>query len=116
TPQKVKITAPTAQGLFYGVQSLLQLFPPQIFQTDYTLVPQNIQWTAPAVKIKDYPRFRYRGMHLDVGRHFMPVKFVKKYIDLLDIYKFNQIHWHLKEDQGWRIQIKKYPKLTEIGA
>jgi hexosaminidase len=116
TPQKVTITAPTPHGLFNGVESLLQLFPPQIFQKDYELVPQNTQWVVPAVKIRDYPRFKYRGMHLDVGRHFMPVKFVKKYIDLLAMYKMNRFHWHLTEDQGWRIQIKEYPKLTEIGA
>jgi hexosaminidase len=68
------------------------------------------------VKIKDYPRFSYRGMQLDAGRHFMPVKFVKKYIDIMSMYKFNHFHWHLTEDQGWRIQIKQYPKLTQIGA
>jgi hexosaminidase len=116
SPKKVDITAPTAQGLYYGVQSLLQLFPAQILQKDYGLVPQNIKWTAPAVKIKDYPRFSYRGLQLDSGRHFMPVKFVKKYINIMSMYKFNRFHWHLTEDQGWRIQIKKYPKLTSIGA
>jgi hexosaminidase len=116
TPQKVTITAPSPHGLFNGVQSLLQLFPVQIYQTDYTLVPQNTQWVIPAVKIRDYPRFKYRGMQLDVGRHFMPAKFVKKYIDIMAMYKFNRFHWHLTEDQGWRIQIKQYPKLTKIGA
>jgi hexosaminidase len=114
--KKVTITAPTAHGLFNGVQSLLQLFPAQVYQKDYSLVPQNTKWVIPAVKVRDYPRFKYRSMHLDVGRHFMPVKFVKKYIDLLAMYKINHFHWHLTEDQGWRIQIKKYPKLTEIGA
>lgn len=116
TSQKVSITAPTPHGLFNGVTSLLQLFPPQIFQKDYTLVPQKTQWVVPAVQIKDYPRFKYRGMHLDVSRHFFGVKFIKQYIDLLAMYKMNRFHWHLTDDQGWRIQIKKYPKLTEIGA
>ncbi len=116
TPQRVSITAPTPHSLFNGVQSLLQLFPPQIFQKDYTLVPQNTQWVIPAVKITDYPHFKYRGMHLDVSRHFFGVKFIKQYIDLLAMYKMNRFHWHLTGDQGWRIQIKKYPKLTEIGA
>ncbi|HYW34794.1 MAG TPA: beta-N-acetylhexosaminidase, partial [Balneolaceae bacterium] len=116
TPRKVEIKAPTPHGLFNGVQSLLQLFPAQIMQSDYSLVPQNTKWTAPDVMIRDYPRFSYRGMHLDVGRHFFGVKFVKKYINLMAMYKMDRFHWHLTEDQGWRIQIKKYPKLTEIGA
>lgn len=114
--QNVLITAPSGAGLFYGMQSLLQLFPPQIYQTDYTLVPQNTKWTIPAVAIRDYPRFEYRGMHLDVVRHFFPVEFVKRYIDLLAMHKMNRFHWHLTDDQGWRIQIKQYPKLTEVGA
>jgi len=73
-------------------------------------------YDIPFVKIKDYPRFGYRGMHLDVGRHFMPVEFIKKYIDYLAMHKMNKFHWHLTEDQGWRIEIKKYPRLTEISA
>lgn len=113
---EVRITAPSAAGLFYGMQSLLQLLPPQIFHSDYTLVPQNVEWTVPAVNIRDYPRFVYRGMHLDVGRHFFPVEFIKKYIDLMAMHKMNRFHWHLTEDQGWRIEIQQYPKLTEIGA
>lgn len=113
---KTVLQAPTSTGLFYGMQSLLQLLPAQIYQTDYTLVPQDTQWTIPAVEIEDYPRFAYRGMHLDVGRHFFPVDFIKRYIDLIAIHKMNRFHWHLTEDQGWRIEIKKYPKLTEVGA
>jgi hexosaminidase len=66
--------------------------------------------------IEDQPRYAYRGMHLDVCRHFMPVEFIEKYIDNLALHKFNHFHWHLTEDQGWRIEIKKYPKLTEVGA
>lgn len=112
----VIIKAPTAAGIFYGVQTLRQLLPPEIEHSDPTLVPQNIEWTVPSVEINDYPRFSYRGMHLDVARHFFSVDFVKKYIDLLAMHKMNRFHWHLTDDQGWRIEIKKYPKLTEIGA
>src|SRR5699024_4171027 len=90
--------------------------PAQIYQTDYTLVPQNTKWTIPVVEITDYPRFEYRGLHLDVGRHFFGVDFIKNYIDLLAMHKMNRFHWHLTEDQGWRIEIKQYPKLTEVGA
>ncbi|MEO7659777.1 MAG: family 20 glycosylhydrolase, partial [Pyrinomonadaceae bacterium] len=93
-------------GLFYGLQTFLQIIP-----TAYS-GPISLQF----VSISDIPRFKYRGMHLDVARHFMPVSFVKKYIDLMSQYKFNQFHWHLTEDQGWRIEIKKYPKLTQIGS
>ena len=112
----ITIKGPSAAGLFYGMQSLLQLFPAQIYQQDYTLVPQNVDWSVPSVEIKDYPRFEYRGMHLDVARHFFPVEFVKRYIDLLAMHKMNRFHWHLTEDQGWRIEIEQYPKLTEVGA
>ncbi|MDQ3219703.1 MAG: family 20 glycosylhydrolase [Acidobacteriota bacterium] len=91
---------------FYAIQTLRQLFQP--------ISANSI--AVRSAEIHDYPRFPYRGMHLDVGRHFMPVSFVKKYIDLISQYKFNYFHWHLTEDQGWRIEIKKYPKLTEIGS
>ncbi len=98
--------AGSERGQFYGLQSLMQLMPAE-FKKEANI---------PTAVIADKPRFRYRGMHLDVGRHFMPVSFVKKYIDLMSQYKFNYFHWHLTEDQGWRIEIKKYPKLTEIGS
>ncbi len=101
-------------GLFYGVQTLFQLLPPQIFKTDS--VQTGISWTMPAVKIKDKPRFQWRGMHLDVSRHFFQVDFIKRYIDELAMHKMNVFHWHLTDDQGWRIEIKKYPRLTEIGS
>ncbi len=94
------------RGLFYATQTLLQLLPTST---------ENII-RIPKIKIVDQPRFPYRGMHLDVSRHFMPVEFIKKYIDLMSQYKFNYFHWHLTDDQGWRIEIKKYPKLTEIGS
>ncbi|MEJ7558959.1 MAG: family 20 glycosylhydrolase [Pedobacter sp.] len=95
-------------GLFYGLQSAMQLMPDPA-QKGGTVVIN-------AAEINDYPRFKYRGLHLDVGRHMFPVAFVKKYIDLMSQYKLNNFHWHLTEDQGWRIEIKKYPKLTTIGS
>ncbi len=94
-------------GLFYGYQSLIQLLPVQANQNELKIA---------AVSIKDEPRFSYRGLHLDVARHMFPLSFIKKYIDILASYKLNVFHWHLTEDQGWRLEIKKYPKLTEVGA
>ncbi|MFA5670154.1 MAG: beta-N-acetylhexosaminidase [Balneolaceae bacterium] len=116
TPAKVEITAATEQGLFYGLQSLRQLLPVEIEHRDPSFIPRTFAWKIPSAEIFDEPRFGYRGMHLDVGRHFQPIEFVKKYIDLIAMHKMNRFHWHLTEDQGWRIEIKKYPKLTEIGA
>lgn len=105
----VTIRSAGPAGLFYGVQSLLQLLP--------SVAPKGGgPCMIPSVTIEDRPRYSWRGMHLDVGRHFAPVDFVKKYIDLLASYKMNTFHWHLTEDQGWRIEIKKYPRLTEIGS
>ncbi|NOX89022.1 MAG: beta-N-acetylhexosaminidase [Calditrichaeota bacterium] len=112
-PSKIEVRAPQAKGLFYGVQTIRQLLPPEIESRDTV---EGMRWSVPGVKIKDAPRFQYRGMHLDVGRHFFPVEFIKKYIDLIALQKMNYFHWHLTEDQGWRIEIKKYPKLTQVGA
>lgn len=109
----VTISAPDATGLFYGVQSLRQLLPVEIERKE---VQKGMEWAVPFVVINDEPAFKYRGLHLDVGRHFFPVSFIKKYIDLLALHKMNVFHWHLTEDQGWRLEIKKYPKLTEIGS
>jgi hexosaminidase len=106
TPTSVKLNGDTYSGTFYGIQSLLQLLPVNV----------SSSLDIPAVTIVDSPRFAYRGMHLDVGRHFFPVSFVKKYIDYIAFHKMNYFHWHLTEDQGWRIEIKKYPKLTQIGS
>ena len=111
-PDGVWLRASTPQGLFYGVQTLRQLLPPEIESAG--LVER--EWSLPAVEIEDAPRFAYRGMQLDVGRHFFSVQAVKKYIDMLAMFKFNTFHFHLTEDQGWRIEIKKYPKLTSVGA
>ena len=113
TEKGIDIQAKTPHGLFYGMQTVMQLLPAEIESP--TLV-KNIAWKVPGVAIKDEPRFKYRGMHLDVCRHFVDVDFIKKQLDVLAMFKINTFHWHLTEDQGWRIEIKKYPKLTEIGA
>jgi hexosaminidase len=109
----LRIRGGTARGVFHGVQTLRQILAPEI--ESKTPVPMA-RWLVPAVSIEDAPRFSYRGMHLDVSRHFFPPEFVKKYIDLLALYKLNTFHWHLTDDQGWRIEIAAYPKLTEVGA
>ncbi len=101
----ISITATQAAGIFYGVQSLKQMMPVQV---------ENQQVAVAFAEVKDEPRFEWRGLHLDVGRHYFPVSFIKKYIDYMAMYKLNTFHWHLTEDQGWRIEIKKYPGLTEI--
>ena len=101
-------------GLFYGIQTIFQLLPAEIYAE--SPVKKDIHWALPCLNIRDVPRYPYRGMHLDVCRHFFPKSFIKKYIDLLALHKFNTFHWHLTEDQGWRIEIKKYPRLTEVGA
>ncbi len=109
TPGRIVLKAKTEAGLFRGIQTLLQLIP----------LPDSSnvgEFEIPACKIVDHPRFAWRGLNLDCVRHFMTKDFIKRYIDLLAYYKFNVFHWHLTDDQGWRIQIKKYPKLTEVGA
>ena len=112
-PKTVRIQASSPNGIFYGLQSLYQLMPVEIYGTKKIL---SKKWSTPAAQITDAPRFGYRGLHLDVSRHFFPIEFIKKYIDAMAIHKMNNFHWHLTDDQGWRIQIKKYPKLTEIGS
>lgn len=107
TSKSIRISGQTANGIFYGIQTLRKAIP---------ATAQKAEISLPAGEIKDEPRFSYRGMHLDVCRHFYPVEFVKRYIDLLALHNMNTFHWHLTEDQGWRIEIKKYPKLTEIGS
>lgn len=109
----IVIRAQTAAGIFYGCQTLLQLLPPEIFSTNHVA---KFDWTIPSVEISDSPRFGWRGFMLDVGRHFFTVDEVKHVLDLMALYKLNTFHWHLVDDQGWRIEIKKYPKLTEVGA
>ncbi len=112
-PGKVTIQANKPAGLFYGVQTLLQLFPKEIESKDEIL---NIKWQAPCVSITDYPRFEWRGLMFDVARHFFTKEEVKQYIDQMVRYKFNILHLHLTDDEGWRIEIKSYPKLTQVGA
>jgi hexosaminidase len=113
TNDRIVITAAAEAGIFYGIQTVRQLLPEQIFsQKTVSGIPCKI----PCVEIVDRPRFKWRGMHLDVGRHYMPMDFIKKYIDVIAMHKMNVFHWHLTEDQGWRIEIKKYPKLTQIAA
>ena len=107
TTDRVTLHGKTANGVFYGIQTLRKSIPATAQGADIAL---------PAADIKDYPRFAYRGMHLDVSRHFFPVEFVKEYIDLLALHNMNTFHWHLTDDQGWRIEIKKHPKLTELGS
>ncbi|MCX8490920.1 MAG: family 20 glycosylhydrolase [Cyclobacteriaceae bacterium] len=107
SPSHITISANTSHGVFYGIQSLLQILP---------AVRTNAALLVPAMEVKDYPRFKWRGMMLDVGRHFFSPEFIKEFIDLLAMYKMNTFHWHLTEDQGWRIEIKKYPRLTQVGA
>ncbi|MGE0090656.1 MAG: beta-N-acetylhexosaminidase [Bacteroidales bacterium] len=109
--RNITIVASEANGAFYGIQTLLQLM--KVINDDKRI---TFSMNIPAVKIYDYPRFTYRGMHLDVCRHFFDKEFVKKYLDAMAMNKMNTFHWHLTDDQGWRIEIKKYPKLTEIGS
>jgi len=113
TGTRITIRAFRPAGVFYGVETLRQLLPPDVFRQAPVA---GVTWTVPAVEIEDMPRFQWRGAHLDVSRSFMPKEFVKKYIDLLALHKLNRFHWHLTDDQGWRIEIKKYPLLTAIGA
>jgi hexosaminidase len=130
-PDGIRLTAPAWAGLFRGVETLRQLMP-AAYEDGYrathgrawlepgapaaTVAAGTADWLVPAVRIEDAPRFRYRGLHLDVGRHFFPVSFIHEYIDLIAQYRLNVFHWHLTEDQGWRIEIRQYPRLTQVGA
>ncbi|WP_420147806.1 family 20 glycosylhydrolase [Spirosoma sp.] len=129
TDQLVTVEARNPKGFFYAVQTLYQLLPPAVLgsgqragsigvlpgsSTPLSPVPQAL--SLPACRIEDRPRYVYRGLHLDVSRHFFPVAFIKKYLDVMALHKFNTFHWHLTDDQGWRIEIKKYPTLTQIGS
>ncbi|NEU06949.1 family 20 glycosylhydrolase [Flavihumibacter sp. R14] len=107
SPEKIILEANKTAGIFYGMQSVFQTLPQ---------VRTNAALEVPAMEVFDFPRFKYRGMHLDVSRHFFSADLVKEYIDLISQYKMNTFHWHLVDDQGWRIEIKKYPELTKTGA
>jgi hexosaminidase len=113
TPDEITIECSASNGAFYGVQTLFQLLPAEVYSQSKTTVRR---WTVPCCEIEDEPRFPYRGMHLDVCLHFFPVEYIKRYIDLMAVHKMNVFHWHLTEDQGWRIEIKRYPELTQKGA
>lgn len=112
-PDEIMIQASDRSGVFYALQTLKQLLPVAIYGNEPVA---DIQWTLPCVEIKDAPRFGYRGLHIDIARHFFPKEEMKKILDLMALHKQNQLHWHLTDDQGWRIEIKKYPLLTEIGS
>jgi len=113
-PARIMIRAGSLAGLFYGVQTLRQLLPEAIEKPSGE--PGAFPWTVPCVSIEDRPRFSWRGAMLDCSRHFFPKEFVLRWIDILAAHKLNTFHWHLTDDQGWRIEIKKYPRLTEVGA
>ena len=113
TPSLITLTASQPNGFFYGVQTLYQLLPPAVYGNQ---LDKKANWSVPAVEIEDSPRFVHRGLMLDVCRHYVPIDYIYKFIDLLAMNKMNVFHWHLTDDQGWRIEIKKYPKLTEIGS
>ncbi|RAW00291.1 beta-N-acetylhexosaminidase [Pseudochryseolinea flava] len=112
TEKKITVTANSGAGLFYGVQTLLQLLPKEIESTKVV----SKAWHVPVVSITDYPRFAWRGMMLDVSRHYFSKAYVKSFIDRMARYKFNRFHWHLTDDQGWRVEIKSLPELTRVGA
>lgn len=112
-PKKIQLIANEPSGLFYGFQTLLQLLPPETLGSS---TEHLTTWEVPSVSIVDYPRFVWRGLMLDVSRHFFTVDEVKRYIDQMAKYKFNVFHWHLSDDQGWRIEIKSLPRLTDVGA
>ncbi len=106
----IRLSANTERGLFYAYQSLVQLLPPDISRVKYSVV------TLPECTILDYPRFEWRGAHLDVCRHYFPVRFIKHYLDVMAMYKLNRFHWHLTDDHGWRLPSDKYPLLNTIGS
>jgi hexosaminidase len=113
TKKSITIEGAAAAGIYYGVQTLYQILPPEVEKQQPA---SQVEWTVPCVRIEDKPRFSWRGMHLDAGRHFFSKDSVKRYIELIASYKMNTFHWHLTEDQGWRIEIKKYPRLTSVGS
>ncbi|MFX1573565.1 MAG: beta-N-acetylhexosaminidase [Promethearchaeota archaeon] len=113
TPKNINISATTPNGIFYGIQTIRQLFPPEI-ESDNII--ENVEWKIPCLDVEDFPRFSWRGYMLDEARYFYGKDEVKQLLDLMALFKMNTFHWHLTDDQGWRIEIKKYPKLTEIGS
>jgi len=112
-PGRVTLRAPEAAGLFYGIQTLRQLLPPAIFSRQKV---ENVPWTVPCVRITDYPRLAWRGLLVDPARHFMPRRDVMRFIEAMALHKFNRLQMHLTDNEGWRIEIAKYPKLAEVGS
>ena len=113
TSECVTVTASGLRGFNYAIQTIKQLLPVEIYGKTAAV---NVSWTIPCLTINDAPRFAYRGLHLDEARHFFGLEEVKRYLDIMEVHKLNTLHWHLTDDQGWRIEIKKYPELTEIGS
>ena len=113
TSRRILIRAKEPAGLFYGIQTLLQLLPAEVFSKTKA---KDAEWKVPCVRITDYPRFQWRGLLVDPARHFIPKQDLMRFIDIMALHKFNSLQIHLTDDQGWRIEIRKYPKLTETGA
>ena len=107
------VEASSLNGVIYAIQTIKQMLPVEIFGK--TAAADKV-WEMQCAEINDAPRFGYRGMHIDEARHFFGMDAVKRYIDIMEVHKLNTLHWHLTDDQGWRIEIKKYPKLTEVGS
>ena len=113
TRKGVAVEASSLRGFNYAIQTIKQMLPAEIFGKEEAA---SLDWSLPCVEINDAPRFGYRGMHMDVVRHFFDMNMVKRYLDIMEVHKLNTLHWHITDDQGWRIEIKKYPKLTEVGS
>lgn len=112
-PRRIEIRAHQPAGVFYGIQTLKQMLPADVFRR---VEMDQVEWSVPCAKIEDSPRFSWRGALMDVGRHFQPKEFIFKFLDLMALYKLNVFHWHLTDDTGWRLQIKRYPRLTEVSS
>lgn len=113
TKKGVEVKASGLNGFNYAIQTIKQMLPVEVFGK---VAAADKKWTLPCVKINDAPRFGYRGLHMDVSRHFFDMDEVKRYLDIMEVHKLNTLHWHITDDQGWRLEIKKYPRLTEVGA
>ena len=113
TKKGVEVKASGLNGFNYAIQTIKQMLPVEVFGK---VAAADKEWTLPCVKINDAPRFGYRGLHMDVSRHFFDMDEVKRYLDIMEVHKLNTLHWHITDDQGWRLEIKKYPRLTEVGA
>ena len=113
TKNGIEVKASSLNGFNYAIQTIKQMLPVEIFGK---VAAADKEWTLPCVKINDAPRFGYRGLHMDVSRHFFDMDEVKRYLDIMEVHKLNTLHWHITDDQGWRLEIKKYPRLTEVGA